>query len=66
MAYDRAWLEQWCSEYDFTDNGTASNDIFKQVIGRIPDHKTTFGPTENGGYYIKLEGSNIDETFEIS
>ena len=56
MAYDRSWLEQWCSEYNFTDNGTASNDIFKQVIGRNPDHKTTFGPTERGGNYIKLEG----------
>ena len=60
--YDLAWLEDWASKqsFDGTNAGELSGKVFREVIGKFPDHFVSFGVTSDGDHYhITLQGQVI-------
>jgi len=58
-------IQSWIDSYTFVDNATASQDILKTVVGDLPDHQFTYGPTEGGGYTLEISGDVVTQTFVV-
>jgi hypothetical protein len=58
-------IQAWIDSYEFVDNATASQDILKNVVGDLPDHQFTYGPTEGGGYTLEISGDTVTQTFVV-
>ncbi len=58
-------IQEWIDGYTFVDNQTTSQDILKQVLGDLPGHGFTYGPTESGGYELTINGDSINDTFTV-
>lgn len=58
-------IQEWIDGYTFVDNQQASQDILKQVLGNLPGHGFTYGPTASGGYELVVTGDDINDTFTV-
>ncbi len=58
-------IQEWIDGYTFVNNAQTSLDILQQVLGNLPDHGFTYGPTEAGGYELAITGTDINNTFII-
>lgn len=65
MAHTADSIQAWIDGYTFIDNAKASKDILQQIIKNLDGHSYTFGPTEAGGYTLKVSGPIVDQTFII-
>jgi hypothetical protein len=59
-------IQSWIDSYTFVDNPTASKDILENIVRSLPGHGYLFGPTESGGYTLKINGDVIvNKTFVL-